>query len=81
MVGGAVWGRRFYGRMPSLAQQGNPDDADYGRLIPTLAVDQYAATLARWFGLGEGGIDDILPNLANSAAAISFSSGLKCGVG
>ncbi len=65
VVGGAVRGKRFYGRMPSLAQNGNPDDAGYGQLIPTLSVDQYAATLARWFGLGETGIDDILPNLGN----------------
>lgn len=68
VVGGAVRGQRFYGRMPSLAQSGNPDDAGYGQLIPTLSVDQYAATLARWFGLGEGGIDDILPNLGNFAS-------------
>lgn len=68
VVGGAVRGRRFFGRMPSLAQSGNPDDAGYGQLIPTLAVDQYAATLARWFGLGEGGIDDILPNLGHFAS-------------
>ncbi|HSX61839.1 MAG TPA: DUF1501 domain-containing protein [Tahibacter sp.] len=65
VVGGAVRGQRFFGRMPSLAQNGNPDDAGYGQLIPTQSVDQYAATLARWFGLGETGIDDILPNLAN----------------
>lgn len=68
VVGGAVRGRRFYGRMPSLAQNGNPDDAGYGQLIPTQSVDQYAATLARWFGLGETGIDDILPNLGNFAS-------------
>lgn len=68
VVGGAVRGRRFYGRMPSLAQNGNTDDAGYGQLIPTQSVDQYAATLARWFGLGEGGIDDILPNLGNFAS-------------
>ncbi|WP_257387382.1 DUF1501 domain-containing protein [Tahibacter caeni] len=68
VVGGAVRGRRFYGRMPSLAQSGNTDDAGYGQLIPTQSVDQYAATLARWFGLGEGGIDDILPNLGHFAS-------------
>lgn len=67
VVGGAVRGKRFFGRMPSLAQNGNPDDAGYGQLIPTLAVDQYAATLARWFGLSETGIDDILPNLGHFA--------------
>lgn len=68
IVGGAVRGRRFYGRMPSLAQNGNGDDAGYGQLIPTVSVDQYAATLARWFGLAETGIDDILPNLGHFAS-------------
>ncbi|MDC8015495.1 DUF1501 domain-containing protein [Tahibacter soli] len=68
VVGGAVRGKRFYGRMPSLAQNGNPDDAGYGQLIPTTSVDQYSATLARWFGLTETGIDDVFPNLGRFAS-------------
>ena len=70
VVGDAVRGQRFYGTMPSLAQydesqpnNGNPDDTGYGQIIPTLAVDQYAATLASWFGVDAGGIADIFPNL------------------
>jgi uncharacterized protein (DUF1501 family) len=70
VVGGAVRGQRFYGLMPSLAQydeghpgNGNPDDTGYGQIIPTLAVDQYSATLARWFGVDAGGIADLFPNL------------------
>ena len=70
VVGGAVRGQRFYGRMPSLKQydedlpdNGNPDDTGYGQIIPTIAVDQYSATLARWFGVDSGGIADIFPNL------------------
>ena len=35
------------------------------RLIPTVSVGQYAATLARWFGLSDGQIRQILPNLGN----------------
>jgi uncharacterized protein (DUF1501 family) len=74
VVGGAVRGRRFYGTMPSLAQNtnanphANPDDTGYGQIIPTTAVDQYAATLASWFGVDAGGIADILPNLGRFAA-------------
>lgn len=74
VVGGAVRGQRFYGTMPSLAQyddgdpQSNPDDTGYGQIIPTLAVDQYAATLARWFGVDAGGISDIFPNLGRFPA-------------
>lgn len=69
VVGGGVLGQRFYGTMPSLAPDGNPDDTGYGQIIPTLAVDQYAATLARWFGVDAGGIADIYPNLGRFASA------------
>lgn len=74
VVGGAVRGQRFYGAMPSLAQyndadpQSNPDDTGYGQIIPTLAVDQYAATLASWFGVASGDVADIFPNLGRFSA-------------
>ncbi len=65
VIGNAVRGQRFYGAMPSLQAQGNPDDTGHGQLIPGTAVDQYAATLARWLGVGPGDIADIFPSLAN----------------
>jgi uncharacterized protein (DUF1501 family) len=54
---------------PTLALDG-PDDADFGtgargRWIPTSSVEQYAATLARWFGLPEANLPDVFPNIAN----------------
>lgn len=69
VLGGAVRGGRFYGQMPSLAQNGNPNDAGYGQIIPTTGVDPYAATLASWFGVDSGGLADIFPNLGLYPAA------------
>ncbi|MBN8726264.1 MAG: DUF1501 domain-containing protein [Xanthomonadales bacterium] len=64
VVGGAVRGQRFYGAMPSLRANNNPDDTGFGQVIPTTALDQYAATLAAWFGVDTGDIAEIFPALA-----------------
>jgi uncharacterized protein (DUF1501 family) len=63
VMGGSVKGGDFYGQYPTLAL-GGPDDTDTrGRWIPTTAVDQYAATLARWFGVPSGSMRTVFPNL------------------
>jgi uncharacterized protein (DUF1501 family) len=69
VVGGAVRGQRFYGTMPSLKADNNPDDTGYGQIIPTLAVDQYAATLASWFGVASGDLATVFPNLGRFASS------------
>lgn len=69
VLGGAVRGGRFYGVMPSLAQHGNPDDAGYGQIIPTTGVDQYAATLARWFGVSESDLPLLFPRIGSYASS------------
>jgi len=66
VMGGAVQGKQFYGKMPDL-NLGSEDDAADGRIIPTTSVDQYAATLAGWLGLSTSQLLDIFPNLSNFA--------------
>ncbi len=62
VMGGAVKGGATYGRFPTLAVNG-PDDTSTGRWIPTTSVDQYAATLATWFGLDSNQLDTVFPNI------------------
>lgn len=64
VIGDAVAGQRMYGTYPDLALDG-PDDVGGGRLIPTTSSDQYAATIAKWFGIPDVDLDLVAPNLAN----------------
>jgi uncharacterized protein (DUF1501 family) len=67
IMGGAVNGQKTYGRWPALAV-GGPDDTSTGRWIPTTSVDQFAATLAKWFGVSSGNMNVVFPNLGRFAA-------------
>ena len=64
VMGGAVNGQKFYGTPPAIGN-GTPDDVGQGRLLPTISVDQYAATLASWFGVSNGQMSTVLPNIGN----------------
>jgi uncharacterized protein (DUF1501 family) len=74
VMGGDLNGLTTYGTYPELTL-GGPDDVGasswelHGRWIPTSSVDQYAATLLRWFGASEPQLDTILPNLRNFGSA------------
>ncbi|HEX5701913.1 MAG TPA: DUF1501 domain-containing protein [Pyrinomonadaceae bacterium] len=66
IMGGSVVGGRFYGSYPTL-QLGGPDDTNNpgssarGRWIPTTSVEQYAATLATWYGLSSVDLPAVFP--------------------
>ena len=62
-VGDAVNGD-MYGTYP-LLQIGGNDDVGGGRMIPTTSADQYAATLAKWFGIPDADLSTVAPNLDN----------------
>lgn len=64
VVGGAVRGRDIYGTYPLLEINGE-DDVGGGRLIPTTSADQFAATLAKWFGIPDTDLDIVAPNIDN----------------
>ncbi len=78
MMGGAVKGGAFYGYAPPVSVAGHGSDSaaikaapenqfhvGQGRLLPTTSVDQYAATLAKWFGVSDTELPGILPSLNN----------------
>jgi len=64
VIGGAVAGGDMYGQYPVVGVD-QQNDVGNGRLIPTTSVEQYAGTLARWFGLSDGQIRTVFPNFAN----------------
>jgi len=63
IMGGAVKGGDIYGTLPADINLDSADDFGDGRMIPTTSVDQYAATLAKWFGLSTNEINAVFPNL------------------
>jgi uncharacterized protein (DUF1501 family) len=73
VMGGAVRGGDLYGNFPVLGAKNasnnnfdsSPDQIGNGALLPQTSVDQLGATLGRWFGLSDGQLLDVFPNLAN----------------
>jgi uncharacterized protein (DUF1501 family) len=80
IIGGAVQGGKFYGNprpdgsglaygYPTLALNSPDDDGGgRGRWVPTTSIDQYGATLARWYGLDPTLLTTVFPNLSKFPA-------------
>jgi uncharacterized protein (DUF1501 family) len=68
IMGGAVKGQRYYGTFPIMGINNN-DEVGSGRLLPTTSVDQFAATLAKWFGVADSDMSLVLPNIGNFSNA------------
>lgn len=72
VMGDAVAGGNFYGRptangsiFPTLVNSGPDDVSTRGRFVPTVSVEMYAATLARWFGLNDAEMPLVFPFINN----------------
>lgn len=65
-LGGSVRGQDVYGTYPDLTLDG-PDDVGGGRILPTTSVDEYSATLAKWFGVAAGDMGIVFPHLTRFA--------------
>jgi uncharacterized protein (DUF1501 family) len=71
VMGGAVRGGGVFGVFPQFGVSDgkgdftSPNQIGNGAMLPSISVDQYAATLGRWFGLDDAQLLDIFPNLAH----------------
>ena len=64
VMGGAVNGGELYGHFPPLTTGAGLDShRTRGRFIPETSVDQYAAVLTKWMGVGSNELEAIFPNL------------------
>jgi uncharacterized protein (DUF1501 family) len=67
IIGGAVRGGTTYGTFPIHELRGPDDSGTRGNWIPSTSLDQYAATLATWFGVDSSALPTIFPNIVNWA--------------
>lgn len=66
VMGGSVNGGKIHGDYPDSLAPGNELDLGRGRLLPTTAVDEMAAEIAMWYGVGnDSNLEYILPNIRN----------------
>lgn len=68
VLGGSVRGGLIYGKAPHISIETN-DQVGRGRLLPSISVDQYAATLAHWFGVRPSDLGYVSPNIGRFESA------------
>jgi uncharacterized protein (DUF1501 family) len=67
ILGDSVKGGDIYGAYPTIAI-GGPDDVGEGRWVPSTSVDEYSATLAKWYGISSAtDLATVLPNIGRFA--------------
>jgi uncharacterized protein (DUF1501 family) len=80
VLGGSVLGGTFYGAFPDLVVGGNQDTdvgtGARGRWIPTTSVDEYASTMALWYGLSPTDLTRVFPNIGSfTTSNLGFMAG------
>jgi uncharacterized protein (DUF1501 family) len=69
VTGGAVTGGKVLGRYPrmvlNMQNDNNGECFSRGQFLPTTAVDQLGATLARWMGVDNTNLPLVFPNIDN----------------
>jgi uncharacterized protein (DUF1501 family) len=64
-IGAPVKGGDAYGTFPNMTLNGPDDVSNRGIWLPSTSLDQYAATMASWFGVPDASLTQVFPNLGN----------------
>ncbi len=64
VMGDSVNGGEVFGTYPSL-ELGSNDDIGGAILLPTISTDEYFVELSKWFGVSNGDLSYVLPNIGN----------------
>lgn len=61
VMGGAVKGGDIFGRIPHLSK--DSEELWSGSMIPDISIEEYLATIVKWFGADNNELNTIFPNL------------------
>jgi uncharacterized protein (DUF1501 family) len=71
---GPALNKTSYGQRADLRIGGNQDYGNKGLIIPDIAIEQYLASLAEWFGVDDSLMAQLFPNLPNFTTSTALSS-------